>query len=56
MTSEREFIIASLLNHSPDTALKLQTLRDIFQIKEKGNHYKRSHEQLKSVPYNSLEL
>ena len=38
MTSEREFIIASLLNHSPDTALKLQTLRDIFQIKEKGGH------------------
>ena len=66
MTSERELIIASLLNHSPDTALKLQTLKDIFQIKEKGNHYKsraqkllfiqRCYEQLKSLPYNSQEL
>ena len=56
MTSKREFIISRLLNHRPDNALKLQTLRDIFQIKEKVNHYKtraqklfflqRCHEQL----------
>ena len=32
MTSEREWIIASLLNHDPNTALKLQTLSDIFVI------------------------
>ena len=32
MTSEREWIIASLLNHDPNTALKLQTLSNIFVI------------------------
>ena len=31
MVSEREFVIASLLNHSPDTALKLCTQRKIYQ-------------------------
>ena len=66
MVSEREFVIASLLNHSPDTALKLHTLRDIFQIKGKGEHYKtraqkllfvqRCHEQLALWPYKTQEL
>ena len=66
MTSEREFIIASLLNHSPDTALKLRTLRNIFHIKGKGGHYKtraqkllflqRCHEQLANLPYDTQEL
>ena len=40
MTSEREFIVGALLSHSPDTALKLRTLSDIFLIKSKGGHYK----------------
>jgi hypothetical protein len=66
MTSEREYIIAALLNHDPSTALKLQTLSDIFAIKQKGGHFKtraqklqflsKCHEQLSKLKYNSKEL
>ena len=66
MTSEREFIISSLLNHSLYTALKLRALHNIFQIKGKGGHYKTRakkllflqscHEQLALLPYNTQEL
>ena len=65
MTSEREFIVGALLSHSPDTALKLRTLSDIFKIKSKGGHYKtraqnllflqRCHEQLSLLPYDAQE-
>ena len=65
-SSKNKWLQTKNLNHSQDTALKLQTLRDIFQNKEKGNHYKtrvqkllffqRCHEQLKLLPYNTQEL
>ena len=66
MTSEREYVIAALLNHDPDTSLKLRTLSDIFNIKNKGGHFRmrsqkiqflqKCHEQLKTLKYNSKEL
>ena len=46
MTSEHEFIIGALLNHSPDTALELRTPSDIFEIKSKGGHYKTCAQKL----------
>ena len=46
MTSGREFIIGALLNHRPDTALKLHTLSDIFKLKSKGGHYKTRAQKL----------
>ena len=38
-TSEKEFIIASLLNHD-DSVLKLQTIKDIFSIKSTNQQFK----------------
>ena len=46
MTSEREWIIASLLNHDLNTALKLQTLSDIFAINQRGGHVKTRAQKL----------
>ena len=64
-SSEKEFIIASLLNHS-DTALKLSTLIDIFAIKSTKSSFNTKagklqflaniREKLKNLFYNSLEL
>ena len=62
MSSEYEYTIAALLNHDPDTSLKLQTLSDIFHIKSKGGHFRtrsqkiqflQKYQQLKSLKYNS---
>jgi hypothetical protein len=39
-TSEREFILGSLLSNTPETVLQLHTFRDIFDIKNKGSHFK----------------
>ena len=38
-TSEKEFIIAALLNHD-DSVLKLQTIKDIFSIKSTNQQFK----------------
>ena len=66
MTSQREYVIDALLNHDPDTSLKLRTLSDIFHIKNKGGHFRmrsqkiqflqKCHEQLKTLKYDSKEL
>ena len=64
-TSEKEFIIAALLNHE-DSVLKLQTIKDIFSIKSTNQQFKTRpgklqfltniREKLKNLPYNTLEL
>ena len=64
-SSEKEFIVASLLNHS-DTALKLSTIKDIFAIKSTNSSFNTKagklqflaniREKLKNLPYNSIEL
>ena len=64
-SSEKEFIIASLLNHS-ETALKLSTIKDIFAIKSTNSSFNTRagklqflaniREKLKNLSYNSLEL
>ena len=64
-TSEKEFIIAALLNHD-DSVLKLQTIKDIFSIKSTNQQFKTRagklqfltniREKLKNLPYNTLEL
>ena len=64
-SSEKEFIVASLLNHS-DTALKLSTIKDIFAIKSTNCSFNTKagklqflaniREKLKNLPYNSIEL
>ena len=63
--AKKEFIIASLLNHS-DTALKLSTIKDIFAIKSSNSNFNtragkmqfltNMREKLKDLDYNSYEL
>ena len=64
-SSEKEFIVASLLNNSED-ALKLSTVKDIFAIKSTNSSFNTKagnlqflaniREKLKNLPYNSIEL
>ena len=39
LTSEREFILGTLLSHTPDTVFKLKTWNDLLDLKQKGNHF-----------------
>ena len=65
-TSEREFILGSLLSHTPETVFKLATWNDLLDLKQKGNHFKtklqkiaylnKCHQALINLPYNTLEL
>ena len=64
-TSDKEFIIASMLNHD-DSVLKLQTIKDIFSIKSSNQQFKTKagklqflsniRDKLKSLTYNMVEL
>jgi hypothetical protein len=64
-TSEKEFIVASMLNHD-DSVLKLQTIKDIFNIKSTNAQFKtragklqflaKIRDKLKSLTYNTVEL
>ena len=64
-SSEKEWIVASLLNHN-ENSLTLDTLKDVFQIKSSNSSFKTKagrlqflsqvREQLKKIPYNSMEL
>ena len=64
-SSEKEWIVASLLNHN-ENSLTLDTLKDVFQIKSSNSNFKTKagrlqflsqvREQLKKIPYNSMEL
>ena len=64
-SSEKEFIVFSLLSHSDD-ALKLSTVKDIFAIKSTNSSFNTKagklqflaniREKLKNLPYNSIEL
>ena len=39
-TSEWEFILGSLLSHTPETVFKLATWNDLLDLKQKGPHFK----------------
>ena len=63
-SSEKEFLLASLLNH--EDALKLDTVRDIFSIKASNKSFQQRagklqflsqvKEKLSKLPANSMEL
>ena len=65
-TSEQEFILGSLLSHTPETVFKLATWNDLLNLKEKGNHFKtklkkiqylkKCHEALIKLPFSNIEL
>ena len=55
-TSEREFILGALLSNTPESVLKLQTFRDIFKIKDKGNHFKTKLQKISFIQKCGLEL
>ena len=64
-SSEKEWIVASLLNHN-ENSLTLDTLKDVFHIKSSNSSFKTKagrlqflsqvREQLKKIPCNSMEL
>ena len=63
-SSEKEFLLASLLNH--DTALKLDTIKDIFNINSSNKSFQQKlgklqflaqiRDKLKELLANSMEL
>ena len=64
-SSEKEFIVAALLNHD-ETTLKLSTIKDVFAIKSSNSSFKTKagklqflsqiRQKLKDLDYNSVEL